>query len=549
MASATSVPLPPVPTAASALGRPRLRWALLIAVAVFVVFGRTVGFGFVMFDDEAHIRDDPYLRPFTAHSLAAFWGKPYLGLYIPATYTGWGLLSLVAATPRQGGTTTLDPAVFHLANVVLHAANAVLVWLILRRLIAAEAPAIVGALAFALHPVQAEPVAWASGFKDTFSGLWALLSILLFLRAHRRATWGAYGLATAAYAVALCAKPASVVVPPIAGLLAWAAGGRVTRRSLGALAGWVALGLLCSWVTHRQQADATVMTWNPPAVRPLVAADAIAFYARHLVWPAGLAIDYGRTPRWVWDHVTGAALGITAAVVAGVGLVGVARRLGDRRIVPAGVAVFIVGVGPVLGIVPFIYQQFSTVSDRYLYLPMLGVAVVVAWAAKVAGPLARPVAGAVLLIWAGVTATQVGVWRDTFSLFEHNLTVNPRSGIAWSTLALAAERAGDLSASERDSRTAIALDPDEPKYEVTLARVLAREPGRSAEARQHYALSLAAAARRVLRVDPGSPLAHRSLAQAYEQLGRAADAAAEQALADRLRAAGHVDMKMPEAHW
>ena len=70
------------------------RWALLIVAAVVLVFGRSVGFDFVTLDDETHVAADPYLNPFTADSLAAFWARPYHGLYIPATYTAWGAAQL-----------------------------------------------------------------------------------------------------------------------------------------------------------------------------------------------------------------------------------------------------------------------------------------------------------------------------------------------------------------------------------------------------------------------------------------------------------------------
>ncbi len=522
---------------------------MLIVVAVVVVFGRAGRFGFVMFDDEDHLVTNPYLHPFTWNSVAAFWAKPYLSLYIPATYTAWGVLSLVAARPGPDGRAVLDPATFHLANVALHATNAVLAWLILRQVIRRDGPAAVGALAFALHPLQAEPVAWASGFKDTFSGVWALLAILLFLRAHRRGTWSAYGLATLIYAIALCAKPAAVVVPPMAAAVAWAAGARPTRRAVFTLGAWVALGLACAWVTHRQQGDATIVAWNPPAVRPLVAADAVAFYLGRLLWPADLALDYGRTPRWVWQHVGTALVGVAVAGVFLIGLVWVARRRGDRHVVPAALAVFVCGIGPVLGMVPFIYQYYSTVSDRYLYLPMLGAGLLAAWAADRAGRPGRPFVIVVLATWAALAFAQVGVWRDTVTLFQHNAAINPDSGISWAMLGSSAERAGDLAAAERYHERSVTCDPDEPKYEAAVARVLARMPGRAAEARHHYALSLADAARRVLKQDPDAPLAHRGLAQAYQMLGRPGDAAVEFARAAQLKAAGHRDPSMPVAHW
>ena len=551
MASAPQIMLP--------AARPRrlFRWPLLVVVAVVIVFGRSVGFDFVSLDDEVHLVRNPYLNPFTLHGLAAFWTEPYQGLYIPATYTAWGLLTFPARVlPSMPGGPTLDPAIFHLANVALHAANAVLVWWIVRRVVGDPHAAAVGALLFALHPVQAEPVAWASGFKDTFSGFWSLLAIGLFLRAvdpaSSRPAWRAYAAATAAFAIALCAKPAAVVVPPIAWLLVWASGNVHPKATARLLLPWLCLAIPYVWATHRQQADAALMTWTPPAVRPLVAADALAFYARQLVWPADLAIDYGRTPRWVWNHAGGSvAVGLATAGVGTAALLWFARRRG--RAVVAGLAVVVVGVGPVLGLVPFIFQQFSTVSDRYLYLPMLGVALIAGWAVRATGRMGGRVAVVVLIALAVRSGIQVGVWRDSAALFAHNLTVNPDSAMSYAGLGLAAERANDLLAAEAYDRQAAALgaamDAPDPTYEVALARVLNREPGRSAEARAHGALATIAAARRLLSLDPDSPLAHRSLAGAYAVLGHPADAAAESALANRLQAVGHTEVRPPGVGW
>ena len=542
--------------AAAAPPRRGFRWALLIVVAVVAVFGRSTGFDFVSLDDEVHLVRNPHLNPVTPHGLAAFWSRPYQGLYIPATYTAWGLLATVARVPAAAGRPTLDPAVFHAADVALHAANAVLVWLILRRIVGDDRSAVVGALLFAVHPVQVEPVAWASGFKDTFSGFWSLAAIGLFLGStdarRDRPAWPLYAAASAAFAIALCAKPAAVVVPPIAWVLAWAGGEGRHRATARLLLPWLVLAVPYVWATQRQQADAALLTWDPPAVRPLVAADALAFYGRQLVWPAELAVDYGRTPRWVWDHVGGSvAVGWIAAAAAVVALLWLTR--GRGRAVPAGLAVFAVGVGPVLGLVPFIFQQFSTVSDRYLYLPLLGIALVVASTVRAAGRRAGRIAVVVLLALAARSVVQTGVWRDSTTLFTHTLAVNPVSAMSYAGLGLAAERAGDLPAAEAFDRRAAdlgdAADAPDPTYEVALARVIQRQRGRSAEGRAHEALATIAGARRVLLLDPDSPLAHRSLGWAYSVLGRPAAAAAEYALAARLEAAGHTEVRPPGDGW
>ncbi len=539
--------MPSRPAAPQTVSRPRRwRWALLVVAAVAVVFGRSVGFDFVTFDDDDYLVHDRFMNPFTAHSLAAFWSAPYEAMYTPATYTAWGVLTFLARVPRlTPGGPTLDPAVFHCAGVAIHAANAAVVWLVLRRLVASNAAAVFGALVFALHPVQVEPVVWVSGFNNTFSGFWSLLAVLLFLRSavrRGRPAWGGYAAATAACGLAMLSKPAAVVVPALTAVLAWAAGDPRPRRTLLLLAPWLLFAVPIIRITGGQQDQATLMTWNPPAVRPLVAADAMAFYLRQIVWPASLAVDYGRTPGWVWGHLGRSIVGMAVVAVGLTGLLVAAR--GRGRAVPAGVAVLVLGLGPVLGFVPFIFQQFSTVSDRYLYLPMLGTALIAAWAVQFLSHGRAWTASLVVAALAIRSSVQVGVWRDTDALFTHNLSVNPRSSTAFGQLGLAAERAGRLADAQADDRAAIALDPSEPRHHFALYGVLTRA-GDPAAGLQQKALGLETAARRVLLLDPQSPIAHRSLAEAYQLQGRPSAAAAEAAIAARLRSAGQAERAPP----
>src|SRR5205823_1230010 len=129
-------------------------------------------------DDNETLSGNPKLNPPTVASLKSFWTEPQMDLYVPVTYTTWALVANVAREPVQrgagGGTggggavrgSQLDPHAFHALNLGLHVIAAVAVLLILRDLFRSPAAALIGALLFALHPVQVEPVAWVSGTKD-----------------------------------------------------------------------------------------------------------------------------------------------------------------------------------------------------------------------------------------------------------------------------------------------------------------------------------------------------------------------------------------------
>ena len=133
------------------------------------------------------------MNPPTTESIAKYWRGPQLGLYIPVIYTVWaGLAWLVRLPIADAGGITLDPSVFHTANLIGHGLASFLCWQILRRLIpvskARDWAAGAGAILFALHPLQAEPVAWVTGFKDVLSGVFAFVCCCSTSSDWRRST-------------------------------------------------------------------------------------------------------------------------------------------------------------------------------------------------------------------------------------------------------------------------------------------------------------------------------------------------------------------------
>src|SRR5688500_6856894 len=163
-------------------GRPRAA-ALIVVLPTVAFLGVVCTFGFTNAEDQGLITENPNLNPPTLRGLWNHWREPHLFVYIPATYTAWWLVAQIArtSTPDETGA-TLNPWLFHALNLSLHATSAVLVLGLLRRLIGRDGPAIVGALVFALHPIQVEPAAWTTGTKDVQCGAWSFAALLLYLR-------------------------------------------------------------------------------------------------------------------------------------------------------------------------------------------------------------------------------------------------------------------------------------------------------------------------------------------------------------------------------
>ncbi len=544
--------------------------ATALAIATVVVFRGALDGEFVDWDDGINVSANPNLNPATARSVLRLWSEPYLRLYIPLTYTAWAAITPFARGSgdrggrgadggARGAVGPLDPRAFHAANLAAHVASVLLVFGILRLVVRRDGAALCGALVFALHPAQVEPVSWVTGMKDVLGGGLALAAIWFYLRraadsAGRRRR---FGTATALFVLALLAKPSAVAAPLVAWSLDRWALGRSARAATTSLAAWGAIALawvaLTAAVQPRAALDVVASAWG----RVVVAGDALAFYARHVLWPAALAVDYGRSPAAVLAHPGAAwALALPAAVGA---LAWIARRRAPSFV--AAAAVFACGLAPVLGFIPFEFQNHSTVADRYLYVALLGPAL------GVAAALRRPRLAAIVAAAIGVaallgarSAAQVRVWKDTETLFAHALEVNPRSAVAHNLYGLALARAGRADDALAHYAEAIRLRPAyaEAHYhrglallglgraaeaEAAFAEAIRRRPEfvdahnnlGVALARQERRAEAAAAFERALALRPDDPEAHTNLGNALAREGRPAEARAhyERALAAR----------------
>jgi len=499
-----------------------LRIGLALAALVLLVFGRSIYFDFVGFDDALHVSENPYFHPVSFANLLELWKQPYKSVYMPVTYSLLALLAKIGELPvadEQG--VRFNPYLFHAADVLLHLINVMLVWRILRRLVANPWGAFFGAAIFAVHPLQVESVAWISSTKDLLSGTFVLATLLLCLR---YATGGGVmnlALALPIFAAALLSKATAVVAPLLILILLLVLGIR-SWKSLRWPSLLFLLVLPFLWLTRRFQEDASLLVWSPIWARPLEAIDAVSFYIWKLLWPTNLTIDYGRSPSWVVAHREIWAIWVLP--VALLGLLGWKREKLPGG--SAGALMFVAGLLPVLGLVPFEFQSFSTVADRYMYLPMVGIALIVAGVLGSARGNAKIIAICVLAILSIRSFGQVAVWRNSSTLFEHAITVKPDSGFGWYGIGAIREKEGDLPGAASAYRLAIAVRPDDLQALSSLAGVLIRT-GPSREAALAYAAMTREAARRVLLKYPESALAHRKMGTAIGIEGHTEDAIAE----------------------
>jgi protein O-mannosyl-transferase len=437
-----------------------------LVCAVIVVFGRVVANDWVDFDDYRHVAKNPVFFPVSWQTLRAVWTPGFERLYVPVSYTVFAG-ECIASRAVAGGTATSDPpaTLFHAMSLALHAAVVMLVFAILRTMVRDQRAAAAGALLFAIHPLQVESVAWAFEQRGLLAAVFSLAAVLLLLRLFRRGT--APGLLSAGYlaatgllALALLSKPIAVVTPLIAAALLVHLYRPPLKTVAIVLLPWVILAAGTALVTRAVQPAVVVDRNYPWLCRPLIAGDAIAFYAEKIALPVKLCLQYGRTPPAVLADPAAPLRGLCVAMV-----LGAAFTLPRGSWVRLPLALFLIPLTPVLGLTSFDFQQQSTVADRYVYLAMLGPAAALAVAAEELFESGRwrRLAAIGITAWMAVlgaaAAWQVGVWRDTGTLATQACRVTPRAPWPWILLAAHNLQAGDPLRAAACADRALDLEP------------------------------------------------------------------------------------------
>lgn len=439
-ASAGSIALADLPPAAAADSPVAVRLAVWGLVAlVSLVHGRICSQGFVNWDDRGTLYDNPSFNPPTLGNILWYWTHAHLHMYIPTTYTVWGLIALIAYNPSlDANGLHLNPLIYHFVSLAAHAITTLIVFAILRRLCGRIWPAAAGAALFAVHPVQVETVAWATSLKEGLCGLLGLLGLLVYLVAAQaeravppRRAWLRYALAEGLIILGQLANPMAVVIPLMGATLDLLVLRRPVRRVLASAGPLMVCSLAVALIARFVQ-PGYVAPPTPLWARPLIVGDTLCFYLGKLFLPLTLCTDYGRRPDLViargWVYWTWIAPALLAILIA--------LRSRNRLWLAAGALLLPLGAAPVLGLIPFDLQQFSTPADRYLYLSLLGPSLIAAmYFATASRPRGVKIAFAVVLLLLSVkTVVQTGVWRDSHTLWRHTADVSPGSALAHNNL-------------------------------------------------------------------------------------------------------------------
>ena len=479
------------------------RWASwLLVVVTLLAFGAVATHDFSPVDDAEVIGGNPKLNPpnFTRQGVLWYWTHPFMGLYVPVTYTIWGLLAKATWKPTADAQGVfVNPHVFHAASLLVHMASVLLVYALLRRLLGRAWSAAAGALLFAVHPLQVETVAWAAGLKDLLFAALSLGALYLYVRGVSgplspgtpgervrvrgslicdfkseitddpphpnplpRSTGGegkrAYFWGIFLLVVAMLCKPTAMVTPLLAAVMDYFILRRSARQMARSVWPWFLVVIPLAIVAKLVQPGAESAP-VPILQRPILVGASLAFYLGKLLWPVGLTFGYG------WEPVAMLHKGwfrAIAAIPVPLAVLLFLLRKKQPWLTAAG-AICVAAMLPVLGFVPFMYQSLSTVADHYMYLAMLGPAMALAWGLSRLPSLHWKMAtagcaiGALLL--SALTVRQLRYWRTEESLLQRMLSIAPDNREARLWMGKYRQGRHDYAGAEQQYLGVLALDP------------------------------------------------------------------------------------------
>ena len=504
---------------------------LAIAALTVAVFSPALQYGFILWDDDRNFLNNPFYRGLGWEQIRWAFTSALMGHWIPVTWLSFGLDHALWG---------MDPFGYHLTNILLHAANTALFYLLALRLLrlglteaserAITLGAAVAALFFAVHPLRVESVAWITERRDVLSSLFYLLTVLAYLRASAtdgppRRRWLLASIV--AYGLGLLAKSLIMSLPFVLLVLdvyPLRRAHRHWRRVLLEKVPYLLLAVAAAAISVlvvMAKVGLTSSAAYPPTARAAMALYSLVFYGWKTFAPVLLSPMYELPAR--------VALMSPRFLVAGLIAIGLTIGLVlARRSWPAALAVWLVygiTIAPVSGIV---HNGPQLVADRYSYLSCLGIALLVGAvvaAAFSSAAIGSGVRASVVLTgfaWiAGLivlTSQQLPVWRDADAVWRRGLAVDPDCAFCHGQAGALLGNRGDLDAAIAHFARVVELRPGNVRHRSNLGLALLKA-GHPVEAAAQF--------ERILAKEPTDADTRIRLGLAFAEQGRVADASRE----------------------
>jgi tetratricopeptide (TPR) repeat protein len=525
--------------------QPYCSWELLIGlallIATFAVYAQVRHFEFVNLDDSAYTSGNLLVRRgITTEGLKWALTSQDAANWFPATR-----ISHMLDCQFFG----LDSGWHHITNVLIHGLTSLLLFLFLYRATGARWRSALVAFLFAVHPLHVESVAWVAERKDVLSAFFWFLTLWAYVRYTERLSSRRYLLVLLTFCFGLMAKPMIVTLPFVLLLLdfwplrrlsfqarAEAGGKPRTAAIVLEKAPLLALSLAVAFITylaqHRGGAVKT-LTAFPIGLRFENALISCVVYIVQMFWPARLAVIYPY-PR----HIPSWQAALAGLALAGASMIVVRLR---RRCPYLAIGWFWY-LGTLVPVIGLVQVGVQARADRYTYIPMVGLSIMVAWAVAEAArrPKVKPIVAVLMslacLTCAALAWLQVRHWRNSETLFRHALDVTAENAVAQVNLAnYLVNVPGKLPEAVGLWEAALRIDPDSVTAHTGLGNALARIPGRLQESFPQFQAAL--------RLAPDWPIPHNELGNALLKAGRLPEAMAQ------FNAALRLDPDYADAHY
>ena len=533
-----------------------------LVALVWFVFGQTLKFPFINFDDPEYVYEVPEINSgLSIHNIGwAFTHWPSTNWFPIANISHMFEFQFFGQ----------NPGAFHLTNVVLHAMATLLLFVLLWRTTRSTWRSAFVAAVFGIHPLRVESVAWIIERKDVLSGVFFMLTLLAYLSYTRKPTVIRYAIMSILFAAGLLSKPMLVTTPFVLLLLDYWPLNRSQKSQFGT---WRSLILEKIPLFALAGVDSFLSTGKIAAAHS--AADELSFlgrlgnaivsyvvYAWQMVWPVKLGVFYPFPQNgWpIWQVAT------SAAILVAITLFVIALRKSKPYLL-VGWFWYLIMLAPVIGIIQINLQAHA---DRYTYLPQVGLYIMIAWGVaaflmqwRYRAQIASASAVVIIFGFAFVARAQTSFWRDGETLWKHTIAVTkdnyfahasladllmrrgrvneaiehsgealrirPGDADAQNNLGLAMLQTGDTKRAVAHLEKALEINPGHMNAEVNLAWVLATS---SDDSLRNGARAVQLAEDVKNRAGHPNAIVLRTLAAAYAEVGRfaAAISAAQQAI-------------------
>ena len=506
------------------LPRPQYIVCLFLVTATLAVYWQVQNHDFVSFDDGSYVTENQHVQKgLTAEGIKWAFTTTYAANWHPLTWISHMLVYEIYG---------LNPRGHHLANLLLHLANTLLLFFILGQMTGALWRSAFVAALFALHPLHVESVAWVAERKDVLSTFWGMLSLLAYQRYVKQPRFFNYMLIMFFLSLSLMAKPMLVTLPFVFLLLdlwplkrcQWRTGRLKEDEEKSTPAGcdifgliWekvplMALVVISSILTFMAQSSmGAVKSLEVFSLKVRVANAFVSYvsYVFKAIWPVNLAVFYPhRGDLLPWWQVIGSAILVAAACFWAI-------RVSKRYpYVLVGMFWYFGTLVPVIGLVQ---TGSQAMADRYMYVPLIGLLVLITWGVS---DLLAPwrykrlglaiAAGVVISALMICTWFQLRHWKNSITLYRHALHVTPNNGIAHFGLGKILEYQGQLDQAIIHYSKSLQIDPHYVRAHNSLGSAFARQ-GNIQKAIYHY--------KQALRINPESSGVYANLGKVFMHQG------------------------------